>query len=180
MRSLVKHFIFFLVLLIYVDPVIAANYKRQQPDVLSEMARREQILQSKLQLEADPRKRREMIKKLREIQALYNHPTVREKIVEANSPEYYKRTIKGGNKNIALDQPVNEDTPITIFTAYSKDWESYSAEQKIKFCSQMRNECEKRGNLESCRFAVTRCKSFMKEEDYNSILKKYEKRPKTY
>lgn len=161
------------------------RYSRTQPSIVTEIQKRSQIIQSKLIFETDPEKRKELIRKQRQLNDLYYNSQVKHEIAKSISPEFVKRADEKATRAPTL-QEINDSTvpqstaspEITMFSAYSKDWDSFPAEQKIKFCKQMKKECDNGKSMEYCRFVVVKCKSYLEEGDYQKLIDKYSKRPK--
>jgi hypothetical protein len=147
------------------------QYQKETPSITDEMKRREDILFSMLSKETDERKRKILINKLSQIQNLYYNSAVRNETIKKLSPNIKASKFSRSKEGLILEE--QKEVPITIFSANSREWELFSANQKIKFCSQMKSECDKKKDLEFCRFVVVKCRSFMKEEDYQAIVDQY-------
>ncbi len=153
------------------------RYSRSQPEIIKEMKKREQIIMQRLSYETDPQKRKELIRKQIQIQNLYYDQDIKREAIRSLSPDYIKN-LKPYEAEEKLATGDDDKPPIDLFIANSREWESYQAEQKIRFCAQMRKECETKNALDYCRFVVVKCRSFVREEDYQNLIKKYNSRSK--
>jgi len=155
------------------------RYSRAQPEILPEMKKREQIIISRLTAEKNKKTRKELINKLIQIQDLYSTEAVRTEFIRKNSPEYFEKHKNKQHKRTRTESlpkmPETRRIPLNMLTANTFHWESYPTEDKIKFCGQIKRECDAKKKLEDCRFVVVKCKSYISDEDYTGLVNRYKR-----
>ncbi len=165
-----------IILLLFADMAYAQQAKQQkQQDTsgaayLKEISRREQVLLNQLDKTFDPKKRSVLTNKLAQLQEIRNSPKTREIFVENYAAQLAEEKRRKGGTRVVAQQSFR--APLSIYTA-GRDWDSYGMEERFKFCVKIKDSCAKQNDLESCRFVIVRCKNFLPEQDYNSIITRF-------
>jgi len=170
MKNYLKICLLILVILVLAPQAVLAEKSKQNkpedkaPKTIADLQKKQTEISNELNGTIDPKKRKELINKLRKINALYYDPEFR---AGANKKSSESRNRKKDNAK-ELEEYKGEFKPQIATGAI---WESYSVENRIKICAKVKKECEEKKSSEQCRFFVSKCKKYVDRKYYEDFVR---------